>query len=62
MMTAAAQNVEAIVIPSAHRTMLGAPPENKLRVFALQARDLMGHVRAGRAEHGRIVDALPGDG
>jgi hypothetical protein len=55
---AASKNVEAIVIPSAHRTMLGAAPENKLRVFKLQARDLMAYVRAGKAEHDRVVDAL----
>jgi RecA-family ATPase len=51
-------NVTSIVIPSAHRTMANAKPENRRRVFELQARELMGYVRKGQADHTEVVDAL----
>jgi hypothetical protein len=56
--TSGSANVTAIVIPSAHRTISGAKPENKQRVFQLQARDLMGYVRKGQADHAEVLDAL----
>jgi hypothetical protein len=51
-------NVTSIVIPSAHRTMAVAKPANRRRVFELQARELMGYVRKGQADHTEVVDAL----
>jgi hypothetical protein len=51
-------NVTPIIIASAHRTMLGAKPENLVRVFELQARELFGYVRKGAANHSEVVDAL----
>jgi putative DNA primase/helicase len=47
-----------LIIQSACRTVAGAKPELKLKVFMLQARDLMGFVRRGKADEGRIGDAL----
>jgi hypothetical protein len=58
MPAATAPNVTAIVIPSAHRTMAIAKPANRRRIFELQARDLMGYVRKGQADHTEVVDAL----
>jgi RecA-family ATPase len=51
-------NVASIIIPSAHRTMAGAKPENRQRVFEMMARDLLGYVRNGQADHAEVVDAL----
>jgi RecA-family ATPase len=51
-------NVTSIIIPSAHRTMAGAKPENRQRVFELLARELLGYVRKGQADHADVVDAL----
>jgi hypothetical protein len=53
-----APNVTPIIIASAHRTMLGAKPENRLRVFELQATDLFGYVRKGAADQTDVADAL----
>jgi RecA-family ATPase len=60
-MTASAAEIHKvtnIVIPSAFRTMAGALPENKLRVFTLQACDLMSYVRKGTLDRADAVDAL----
>jgi hypothetical protein len=51
-------NVTPIIVASAHRTMLGAKPENLVRVFEFQAKDLFDYVRKGAANHSEIVDAL----
>jgi AAA domain len=47
-----------IIIQSAARTVDGAGPEVKLKVFALQVRDLLGFVQNGIAEKTCIVHAL----
>jgi hypothetical protein len=59
-MTSAATvpNVPSVVIPSARRTVTAARPENRQRVFELQARDLMGYVHKGHADRIEVVDAL----
>jgi hypothetical protein len=46
------------MLPSAARTVDGAKPENKLKVFKLQARELLGYVKKGIVEKIEIVDAL----
>jgi AAA domain len=51
-------NVIPIIIASAHRTMLGAKSENRLRVFELQAKELFGCVRKNTADRSEVVDAL----
>jgi hypothetical protein len=51
-------NVTTIIIASAHRTMLGAKPENRARVFALQARDLFQYVHKGVLDRALAVDEL----
>ena len=56
--SAAIPNVTPIIIASAHRTMLGAKPEHRVRVFELQAKDLFQYVHKGTAAHSEIVDAL----
>jgi hypothetical protein len=55
---AGANSVADIVIPSVARTVGRATPENKLRVFGLQANELMSHVRKGVLDQRRAVDAL----
>jgi hypothetical protein len=56
--TALIDQVRHIVIPSAFRTIMGAKPEKKLRVFELQAQDLMGYVRRGMLDRADVIDAL----
>jgi hypothetical protein len=51
-------NVVPIIIASAHRTMLGAKPENRLRVFELQARELFQYVHKGILDRALAVDEL----
>lgn len=46
------------LLPSAARTVDGAKPENKLLVFKLQARELLGYAAKGVVEKIEIVDAL----
>jgi RecA-family ATPase len=50
--------VANIIIPSAHRAMIAARPENKRRVFELQARALMSYARKGTLDHADATDAL----
>jgi putative DNA primase/helicase len=47
-----------VIIPSVARTVDGATPELKLKVFGLQAEELMGYVRKGVVDHQKVVDAL----
>ena len=47
-----------VIIPSVGRTVDGATPELKLKVFGLQAEELMAYVRKGVVDHQRIVDTL----
>jgi len=47
-----------VIIPSVARTVDGATPELKLKVFGLQAEELMAYVRKGVVDHQRIVDTL----
>jgi hypothetical protein len=51
-------NVTPIIIASAHRTMLGAKPENRVRVFELQARELFQYVHKGILDRALAVDEL----
>ena len=46
------------LVASAGRTVRGAKPENKLRVFEMQAKDLFGHAREGTADQIKIADGL----
>jgi hypothetical protein len=57
-MSDARATITSIVIPSAFRAMAGAKPNNRRRVFELQARELMGHVHQGHADRIEVVDAL----
>ena len=47
-----------VIIPSVARTVDGATAELKLKVFGLQAEELMAYVRKGVVDHQSIVDAL----
>jgi putative DNA primase/helicase len=51
-------NVTALIIASAHRTLAGAAPQNRLKVFGLQAEELFAYVRKGAVDHAAVVDAL----
>jgi AAA domain len=51
-------NVTALIIPSAHRTLAGAASQNRLKVFGLQAEELFAYVRRGAVDRADVVDAL----
>ncbi len=53
-----ANNVTALIIASAHRTLAGAASQNRLKVFGLQAEELFAYVRKGAVDHADVVDAL----
>jgi putative DNA primase/helicase len=51
-------NVTALIVASAHRTLAGAAPPNRMKVFGLQAEELFAYVRKGAVDHAAVVDAL----
>jgi AAA domain len=51
-------NVTALIIPSAHRTLACAAPQHRMKVFGLQAEELFSYVRKGAVDHAIVVDAL----
>jgi hypothetical protein len=57
-MSDARATITSIVIPSAFRTLAGAKPDNRRRVFELHVRAFMGHVRRGSLDRTAAVDAL----